>query len=223
ILCKTRIYQDLIMKMVGERGELDEPAPGAQILDLGAGTGNLAAHLMEMSPDYRIVALEKNLTMRDMLFDKCERYRATAPNGAGVTIFKQDVTSLNGFDDDSFDYAFMNNVLYAVEDYRGCLEEALRVLRPGGEIRISGPHPTSDAGELFTHLRRDLEHGGHMDRLEKQYSRVKWINKFQLLPKAHKFSTEQLSEILIDVGFSEVIDANYDVYKGQSFMVAARK
>lgn len=53
-------------------------------------------------------------------------------------------------DKDSVDFVILSNILFQLDDKRGCIKEALRVLRPGGRILVVdwqesfgglGPHP----------------------------------------------------------------------------------
>lgn len=223
ILNRTELYNDLARQMLGQKGALEPPKNGARVLDLGAGTGNLAIRLMNADGAYFVVAVENNRTMLEKLRHKTKAYRTQVFGAPGVQCIKQDVTSLNGVEDESFDLVILNNVLYAVDDYESCLKEALRVLKPGGEIRISGPHAKSSADRLFQQIEADLKRKGELENLRRDFRRVRWINTFQLLPLAHKFTDVELKRILLDIGFSEIIACHFDIYAGESMLIAARK
>ncbi len=223
ILNKTKIYNDLVRQILGESGVLEPLKDGACILDLGAGTGNLAIRLMQSPKRYFVVAVENNRTMLKKLTDKTEDYATEKFGNHGIQSIKQDVTSLNGVKDNSFDIVIMNNVLYAVTDHKSCLKDALRVLKPGGEIRISGPHGDSSAERLFNHIKADLKNKNEYELLRRDFKRVRWINTYQLLPLAHKFTKDGLSDDLLNIGFSEITACHFDIYEGESMLIAARK
>lgn len=223
ILNKTELYKDLVRQMLGESGPLQPFPERARILDLGAGTGNLAIRLMNSPQKYFVAAVENNRTMLAKLRDKTDQFHTDVFGNHGIQCIKQDITSLNGVDDNSFDGVIMNNVLYSVTDYKACLKEALRVLKPGGEIRISGPHRDSSAERLFEHIGADLKAKSEFEPLRRDFRRVRWINTYQLLPLAHKFTEDGLSETLIEIGFSEITACHFDIYAGESMLIAARK
>lgn len=223
ILNRTELYNDLARQMLGQHGDLEPPPNNAKVLDLGAGTGNLAIRLMNAESDYFVVAVENNRTMLEKLRHKTKTYRTHVFGNPGVECVKQDVTSLNGIDDDSFDLVLLNNVLYAVDDYAACLSEAFRVLKPGGEIRISGPHDGSSAERLFADIEADLRRQGEFDNLRRDFRRVRWINTFQLLPLAHKFTEETLTNALLETGFSQILACHKKIYAGESMLIAAKK
>jgi ubiquinone/menaquinone biosynthesis C-methylase UbiE len=161
--------------------------------------------------------------MLGVLRRKCGRYIAPDNLGPGIIIVRQDIISLLGFADDICDYAILNNVLYAVEDYKTCLQEAYRVLRKGGEIRISGPRKDTSLDALFKQIKEELGAAGKFGELEKDYRHVCEINMFRLKPLLHRWSIEEMSEILLSTGFSEIIYTSEDIYAGQSMLICARK
>lgn len=99
--------------------EMLAPAKGVHVLDIGCGTGRLAALL----PD-------ANLTGIDLSHGMCTR--AQYPNGVAVA----DATRLP-FSDNSFDAALCSLVLQWT-DAQAALAEALRVCRPGANFCLSG-------------------------------------------------------------------------------------
>jgi ubiquinone/menaquinone biosynthesis C-methylase UbiE len=65
---------------------------------------------------------------------------------------------LYGLSDGFFDYVILNNVLYSLEDAAvgACLSEVNRVLKPGGEVRISGPQKSTKLSKVLEQIKKDL-------------------------------------------------------------------
>ena len=223
VLNSTRIYPELLDKLIGGYDGLRVIPEDARVLDLGAGTGNLAYKLITTSPDRLIFAAENNRLMLEFLRSKCRKFLRTDTESGGVIAFKQDITSLFGLDDDFFDFVVLNNVLYAVQDAESCLREAHRVLKPGGELRLSGPRKDSNLPLLFNRILKDLKRSGKFQELESDYRHVLQINELKLAPMLYRWSTHQVEDMLIAAGFSEIVYSSEDVYAGQSMLVCAVK
>ena len=223
VLSNTEVYNGLLADMLGERGDLPAIEPGSRVMDLGAGTGNLTARLLDQAPETTVYALENNYAMFDLLCAKCEGSLRDDDEGPGVIPVKQDVTSLYGFQDDYFDSAIMNNVLYSLSDPLACLREVLRVLKPGGDVRISGPKRDTDLEVLFERIREDLVRKGQFDRVEEAYQHVLDVNRFRLGSMLYRMDLGELSDLLREAGFSEITHRRNDAYEGQAMLVRAVK
>jgi SAM-dependent methyltransferase len=93
------------------------------VLDVGAGTGWLALHLLEWGYD---------VTASDYGEDARVNFRANAEiSGHDISIAREDVSQLS-YADEQFASLFCVSVLSYVEDLQGALGELRRVLRPGG-------------------------------------------------------------------------------------------
>ncbi len=105
---------------------LDElqPRPDETVVDIGAGTGKLARHLAE-SAGIRVVAIETSRSLRAL---------------GKMKTHGEDVEWVEGspehmpLPDASVDAAILLNLLEFVADPRMAIEEAQRVLRPGGRL-----------------------------------------------------------------------------------------
>jgi phosphatidylethanolamine/phosphatidyl-N-methylethanolamine N-methyltransferase len=120
---------DLFVRFAGPRRravELLQPAPGARVLIVGCGTG---ADLPHLPADARISAVDLTPAM-------VERTRRRAAElGRTVRTEVMDASHLE-FPDGSFDVVLLHLIVAVVPDPRGCIREAARVLRSGGQATV---------------------------------------------------------------------------------------
>lgn len=102
---------------------LQEPLSG-RVLEIGAGSGAMAAGVVALCPD-------ATLTVTDV--DPAMVSAARARLGPRAVVERADVTALP-YDDGSFDVVTSYLMLHHVVGWRAALEEAARVLRPGGHF-----------------------------------------------------------------------------------------
>jgi len=101
--------------------------PEGDVLEIGAGSGAMAAELLTLYPDVR-------LTVTD--FDDEMVAAASArllPFGDRVTARHADATALP-FPDGAFDTVLSWVMLHHTVEWEKALAEAIRVLRPGGQL-----------------------------------------------------------------------------------------
>lgn len=226
VLNNTRVYPELIHTLIGESTpDLEIPPINARILDLGAGTGNITKRLADTGTERLIVALDNNPMMLNILRSKCHKYLRHDPGGPGIIATRQDITSLFGLKENYFDYAFLNNVLYSIDEklVGDMLHDVHRVLKPGGEIRISGPKKDANLEVLFQRMEDDLKANGKLEELQDQFHHVMGINFRYLQPMLHKWDVEDIKQLLNHAGFSTITYTNDKAYAGQSRIVCARK
>ena len=223
LLNATKSYPELLHRLIGGYDGVAAIPQHARVLDLGAGTGNLTEKLIVTGRDRIIFAAENNRTMLEILRAKCKRFLRSDAEAGGVIAFKQDITSLFGLEDGYFDYAIMNNVLYAVQDAEACLKETVRVLKSGGELRLSGPRRDSDLDVLFKQFEEELKESNQYDELEPDFHHVHEINRLKLKPMLHRWSNKDVEQLLLDCGFSRISHSSTDTYAGQSMIVCAVK
>ncbi len=223
VLNSTRVYPNLLDSLIGEHNGVAAIPQEARILDLGAGTGNLAYKLITTGRDRVIFAIENNRVMLQLLRAKCQRFLRNDALGGGVIAIKQDITSLFGLDSDYFDFVTMNNVLYAVEDADACLKEACRVLRRGGELRLSGPRKDTDLKILFEQIESELKESNKLSTLKNDLQHVWQINQRRLDPWLYRWTTKDVEEMLIKAGFSKILYSSNQHYAGQSMLICAVK
>jgi arsenite methyltransferase len=113
-------------------------AGGECVLDIGAGTGRLAAHVAEIvGPSGWVVAMDPLPLRIDI-----------AQSKAG-----------NNFEDESFNVVYLNSVFHWVEDKSRAIAEIFRVLTPEGRLGLTCPDPTRPH-EAFQFIRRAFAEAG---------------------------------------------------------------
>ncbi len=225
VLNNTDVYPQLLSDILGETGEITAIPPDARVLDLGAGTGNISRRLVE-GHNRLVVAMENNPIMLSFLRYQCEDYICYDDRGYGVMIIKQDIRSLAGIHDNYFDVVIMNNVLYSLEeeDALTCLREVCRVLKPGGEARISGPQKKTNLDKLFKQIKKELKKKDRFSpQMERQYNHVKMINKYLLGPMLFKWTMADVEAMALNSGFQEITFHTDRAYAGQAMIVCASK
>jgi ubiquinone/menaquinone biosynthesis C-methylase UbiE len=197
----------------------------ATVLDLGAGTGNITKRLVMDSTARRVLALDKNKDMLNILRQKCVAWLRDDFERPGVMAIRQDMTSLKGIDEELFDYVIINNVLYSIDTPAAveCLEGARRLLKKGGEIRVSGPRKDTDLDQLFRCIENDLRDNGRWKVLEKDYRKVAAINYKYLAPMLKRWSVDDVKDMLFKSGFTKISHVTEKIYAGQSMVVCAIK
>jgi ubiquinone/menaquinone biosynthesis C-methylase UbiE len=127
IFTKDTYYVDIISRIGAEI----EAGEGAKIMDLGCGTGNLIAHLLERCPGAKIYGVDPSMNMIEV---SASRF-AGEPR---VNISLGDGTRVD-FLSEQFDYVVSNIALHHVfPELRGrCAGEIARVLKPGGILVYS--------------------------------------------------------------------------------------
>lgn len=226
VLNQSSIYPDLIQTVIGEGRPGPQPIPfNSKVLDLGAGTGNITYLLARPEAQRLVVAIDDNPVMLNHLRGKCAPYLREDAEGPGVITIKQDIISLYGLKDEFFDVVILNNVLYSLAEdaVKPCIREIFRVLKPGGEVRISEPHKKADAAKVLAVIKKELQKEGKFERIKDHYMKVEQINRFSLAPMLNKWDIGDMENILIDCGFNQICYREDKTYARQSFIICARR
>jgi demethylmenaquinone methyltransferase/2-methoxy-6-polyprenyl-1,4-benzoquinol methylase len=104
------------------------PAPGARVLDLCCGTGDLVLGLLKREPTLAVTGIDFCPPMLDRARERL------AKAGRGTVQFVEGDVMAMPFDDASFDGATMGFSLRNVVDVDAALREIARVLRPGARF-----------------------------------------------------------------------------------------
>ena len=130
------------------------------VADLGAGTGNVTAALLEAG--HTVTAVESNWAMLD-------RLRSKKLGQDSLTVVKGSVENLGSLPDASFEAATMVNVLYSVTDPLTCLQGVHRILKPKGVLGLSTTHSETELDPLLASIKSWLEEEGKYDALAADY------------------------------------------------------
>jgi SAM-dependent methyltransferase len=122
---------------------LAEARPGERVLDLGCGAGRFVAALRDAGADPVGVEIASGAL---------ERARAVAP-GADLRLLAQDGSI--PLEHGSVDLVWCSEVLEHVADGAHLLQEARRVLRPGGRMLVTVPYHGRLQASLVALLRFD--------------------------------------------------------------------
>jgi ubiquinone/menaquinone biosynthesis C-methylase UbiE len=157
--------------------------PGERVLDVGCGTGRLAAHVAALVGPVGSVHAVDPLPLRVALAQK----KGPANLKASVAIAED----LSDFPDESFDVVLLNSVFHWLPEKRTPLREARRVLRRGGRLAISTA--ASDRPHDFELV------------LEQVFSSPELASVSEI-PSAttHKVSSNELRELLQETPFGDV-------------------
>lgn len=154
-----------------------EVSKDMSVLDVGCGTGNLLKAIARSLPTIKLSGLEPTEAMLDIAREKL---------GSSASL-KQGFAEEIPFEDESFDAILSNSMFHYIQKPEGFLEEAVRILKPGGQIIITDwcyDFMTSKINNLMLRLRND------------SYSKI--------------YKVRELSDMLMENNFSQV---NADRYK----------
>lgn len=143
---ETRGYTPAVAEAIGAM--LFEAAggqPGAHLLEIGIGTGRIALPLLARG--VAVTGVDISPRMLERLHANHAARQTIEPGRSWGVLDARiaDMTALP-FADDAFDAVVAVHVLHLVSGWRQALDEALRVLRPGGPLLIGADaHPDAQS------------------------------------------------------------------------------
>jgi arsenite methyltransferase len=144
-------------------------ARGECVLDIGAGTGRLAAHVAEIvGPSGWVVAMDPLPLRVDIAQSK------TSNNFEACVGRAED---LSEFPDESFNVVYLNSVFHWVEDKSQAIAEIFRVLTPDGRLGLTCPDPTRPH-EAFQFMRRAFTEAGA--KFNRPIARLDHLTEYEL-------------------------------------------
>ena len=190
------------------------PGKGLCVADLGAGTGNVTEALLKQGQ--RVYAVESNVGMLDRLAVKTR-------GSPDVRLVKSSVEYLDCFKDQIFDGVVMVNVLYALDDPLRCLQEAYRILKPGGVLGFSTTHKETSLDALLDAIDQHVKTRPDPEgQLRADYEIVKRVNRDIEVTIARRHSREEYWDYVKTAGF-EVTRRTDSTYHDAVMLVHARK
>ncbi|WP_199443683.1 methyltransferase domain-containing protein [Umezawaea beigongshangensis] len=108
-----------------------DPAPGAEVLDIGCGVGKPALQLVA-TRSVRVTGI----AISEVEVEQAAQ-RAAEAGRADVAVFQYADAMAMPFADDSFDAAYAIESMLHMPDRGKAIAEAARVLRPGGRLAIA--------------------------------------------------------------------------------------
>jgi hypothetical protein len=169
-----------------------------------------------------IFAVENNRLMLDMLKRKYQKFLRPEPSAGGI------VTPQTGHYKSIRDggrlFRFRNfeQCAYAVPDADSCLAECCRVLKPGGELCLSGQEGYK-LDILFDRIAKDLKDNGTFEELQADYNLAYQINELKFSPMIYHWTTKEVEAMILNAGFKATVHASEDVYACQSMFLCAVK
>ncbi|MBL9103321.1 MAG: methyltransferase domain-containing protein [Myxococcales bacterium] len=167
---------DLYLRFRDERAQpfydllaLVEPVADMDVVDLGCGTGELTAVLVEKLRARSALGVDKSPEMLDAVAGApvLRDLSASPPGTAGLRFALQDITRFDA--GPVFDLVFSNAALHWLPDHPALLARLAAMLKPGGQLAVQMPrnehHPGHRlAAELASEAPWQAELGGFVQR-----------------------------------------------------------
>lgn len=227
IVCRNKVYLDLLDRLAGGDGLLAPPPQGARALDLGGGTGALALKLATADPSAHVTLVDNDPSMLNLCRRNCAALLADSRRAPGVRIVEADLSGtdwLSAIEGEPWDLAFLVNVLYTLPEPGKLLRSVSRLLRPGGELRLSEPRCDTNLDVLLASLKANLDvtDNAGFEALWADFEAVQQFNASALSPHLRRWTTGQMVDLLRESGFRLVVYASEAVYAEQSMAISAR-
>lgn len=194
---EANAYNEMDHQAVNELFVADLLAAGGgtgDILDLGAGTALIPVEICQRSEDCRVMAVDMAVSMLDLA-----RYNVEAAGHIDrIQLDQVDAKSLP-YEDDLFDAVISNSIVHHIPDPKPAIEEALRVVKPGGLL-------------YFRDLMRP-QNVEQLNELVEQYAGNEATHARDLFRDSlhAALSLEEIQQLVVDLGYAaEEVTATSD-------------
>jgi tRNA (cmo5U34)-methyltransferase len=174
------------------------------VLDLGCGTGNTTRSLRQLLPTSRITCLDGSEHMLAMA-----REKLSADGATDMAYCRADLTNPHWAQElapDLYDAVISVLVLEHLpfEEYRHCIAEVLRILKPGGWLVTAEGYGSQLLQELFMEEMRERE-AQFVREGKMTQAQMEEMKSFSAATEKHYFSSmRQREDWWLDKGFSSV-------------------
>ncbi len=202
VLLASNTYLQLLDRCPGRTGSArwrwqpDSNPSGVAYPRPGSRDRQSARMLAKQQRRHVIFAIENNRIMLDLLRDKCDAYLRLDDRGPGILAIKQDVNTLFGIHDGTFDYAVLNNVAYALDDPLPCFRKCARHLSRMGRFASAALRRRPNCSRSSSRLMADLDASGQMTELREEFQRVWDINRNDLGPRLYRWTVDDMMRLL---------------------------
>jgi len=212
VLTRWSLYQEIRNRVINNFAQENK------IYDQGCGSGILTIDLALHGKE--VYGIDSNPHMLARAFEKIKKHSLE-----DKVFIKEGEILDKHFEDNTFDGIISNNVLYYVDNPKRLLEEAFRVLKKDKKIMIVGPKDDLNVEKIATHCYTEFQDKGLLPEFQKHFDNVvecnKWLKENSKIKNT--YTAEELSEILIKIGFSEILEKKEDIYLGFNYYILAKK
>ncbi|HSE60742.1 MAG TPA: methyltransferase domain-containing protein [Candidatus Saccharimonadales bacterium] len=139
-------------KLINDVAEVTNVSSGAKVLELGCGTGNMLLEIGKRHDGVSLVGVDSSTSMLRMARKKFKQAKLSA------TFIRCSFDAyLAGVEDGSFDRIVLCNFVYTINPAKRTefWLEALRVLKPDGQIIIADPESVGQESLIKQHIAYD--------------------------------------------------------------------